>query len=299
MKTMNKTITVEQIAKLSLQKRYQDGEGGEGGEGGGGTAGGVASVRVKKDEKGREYFETESGKRLFTQEHLSFEVGEARKSARTAAQTENEKLLKQLNELRAAAEEKGQNVDALTARITELEEAGMSIEDKYKRDSVAWEQRIAESEKKRADEVAAWRQRHNDRLISTEVMAAAQQFGAYSFETLHPIIAGSIKVVEEVDPKTKAITGIKAVAVQMTKSEDGKDIRNELPISEYVKQMREDVPRYGHLFKKDVNGGAGSTTLLGGSADGNTGGGETGIRPGMGFEKYSAEADKTIGKASA
>jgi len=238
-------------AYFKIYRAYREGEGG----------GEEITVKMTKDESGKVTFISNTGDRLLPQEHVDFLVGQARTKARDTAQAENQKLLDDLKKWRKDAEEKGQNVEALTTRIQELEDGKLTSEQLLEKRTADYEKTLNETKDSLSKEVESWRHRYTSEKIGTEIMNACVEAKAISAETIEPLIRGYTELVEDKNDQGE-VTGMRTVVKFPLKDAEGNLVQEELSVADTVKKMREDVTRFGHLFAGEVKAGTGTRTLM-------------------------------------
>lgn len=251
---------------LRAYRRYMEGEGGgEGGEGGGGQPNQgeeITLIGVKDPKTGYTTYKTSDGKPFYTQEHMNTEIGNARKTARQKVESEKTELQTQLEQMRAEAEEKGMNVDALNDKLKELEEQSMTAEELAAKRAQDLEKQFSAEREDLQKQVDHAMGMFREERISTEITNACAQHKAVNTETVAPLVRAHTELVAEKDKKGK-VTGYKAVVHFPDRDEEGNDVVRDLSISDAVKRMRETTDRFGHLFYHESEPGSGQSTLLG------------------------------------
>lgn len=257
-------------------RRYMDGELKE-----------FTIVETKDEKTGRTVFKTSDGVTFFTQDHMNTEIGNARKDARAKMEKEQTELQKTLEAMKKEAEEKGMNVDALSAKIKELEEANLTADQLTERRLKDLETGFAAKEKALQDQVAHFAGMFREERITTEITNACTAHKAVSTETLAPLIRANTELVEEKDRKG-ATTGYKVVVHFPDRDEENKPVVRDLSVSDAVKRMREMTDRFGHLFLHESEPGSGQSTLHGQSE----GAGNGPLPENATQEQYNAWAEK-------
>jgi len=252
-------------------------------------------VKVVKDEaSGREVYVAPDGRRLFTQEHLNTEIGEARKKTRSQLEAEKGTLLDELKTTRTQLQEKGQNVDVLSQRISELEEAALTVEERAQRSLSEIQKELENERKLRETEVTQAKALFANERITNEIAAAATKHKAVSSQQIAAIIRGNTEF-REVKDRKGAHAGYEAI-VKFNDVEDEKPVVRELSIDAAVKRMREMTVDYGNLFQSETKPGGGNTTLFGGPMS-EQGGPSYVPGAGMTQEQFNKWRESQAGKA--
>jgi hypothetical protein len=206
--------------------------------------------------------------KTFTQEQVNAMMAEHKRTL----QTQNNELVKQLEELRANTNLTQQQKEELDTRITTLqqqhltEQQKLSIEldktnKKYKTDTEAL---TAEANK--------WKNQFTTTLITNAILEGSTKHQAASAKQMLAMLGGQVKVVEEVDDTGKS-TGryVSKLPITITDPKTKKPVQVELDVVEAIGKLRED-PEYSNLFLTDGKPGIGGSNAnaggtSGGSAD--------------------------------
>lgn len=261
---------------------------GPDGDGGGDPSGEPKEVVLLpvRDDSGRTVYKSAEGVSFFTQEHLNQAIGTARVEARKKIEGEKSALQQTLESVKKEAEEKGMNVDALSAKITELEEATMTAEELGKKRAKDLETQFTTERDQLKKQVDHFQGMFREERISTEIAGACAAHKAISVETLAPLIRAHTELVEERDRKG-VVLGYKAVVHFTDKDDEGNPVVRDLPIPDAVKRMREMTDRFGHLFFHESESGTGASTLYGQSKEQANGGPTSGDQ--ASFDKWAAQ----------
>jgi len=213
-------------------------------------------VAIKKDEKtGHTYYELDGGVRLFTQEHLNKEIGQARVKASEA----NKTLIQQLEELQqkattteAVKEELEQQIQSLKSKtMTQEEQMAQKIKDlennlKMTQENLTKERDIAQS-------------RWQEERITNALQLAALDHPVFSFEQIFSIIRPKTRLKEVVDEDGKP-TGEHEVMVTLDVPDDkGVVTVKELAPTQALETMKGMKNRYANLFINQEVPGVGGT----------------------------------------
>ena len=251
----------------------------------------VVLMPVKDPSTGKVTYKTADGKPFFTQEHLNTLVGDARVTARKQVEGEKSEIQRELEKLRAEAQDKGLNVDALNQRIKEMEEANMTAEQLSERRVNDLTTQFKDTEKKLLSERDKAMALFTEEKIGTEIIRACAEHKAISADQIGPLIRGNTELVPQLNSK-KEITGYKAIVRFNDRDEEGKEVTRELSISDAVKRMREMDDRYGNLFLNERESGSGASGTLFNNGGGGTGGGGKVPTPGkMSQAEWNAYAE--------
>lgn len=229
----------------------------------------IVLIPVKDEKTGKTVYKTEEGAVFFTQDHMNYEISNARKSARQVVEAEKSNLQKELEQMRTEAEEKGLNVDALSNKIKELEEANMTAEELSAKRTKELEARFNAEREGLQKQASQYQSLYAEERITTEInnaciahKAVASAGSANPYEIITPLIRANTELVAEKDRKGE-VTGYKVVVHFTEKDAEGQTITTDLSVHDAVKRMREMPERFGPLFLHETEEGSGRTTLYG------------------------------------
>lgn len=154
----------------------------------------------------------------------------------------------------------------LEARLEEIRIQGLTKEEQLKESSAKqakdFEGRLKESNE-RAERAF---KTYSQEKILRELQDAASTHDAYSPAQVVEMLETKSRLVEELGddqkPNGRYVTKTKFDKVD----KDGKRVTLDLTPTEVVKAMKEDVPRFGNLFKAHVSGGMGASPKPNGRA---------------------------------
>lgn len=170
--------------------------------------------------------------------------------------TKAQETINELTELKKVVGLTEQQKSQLQARIDDLTKDVMSKEQMAKERLLKVEKEKEEVTIKLSAERDEWRNRFTESLLHRTLLDASHKEGAFNDEHLIALLKPSAKVVEELDENQKP-TGNFIVKVAQEVVQDGKKSVISLSAVDAVKRMKEDVDRYGNLFKENLKGGTG------------------------------------------
>jgi len=252
---MKEVIMGKQTFWKAYMRLHDEGDGVEGNS----DASGQLTVTVQKDERGRDMFVADDGRRLFSQDHLNFEIGQVRMKEGQ----KNKELITQLEEVRdrkttsesLKAELESQIEQLQQAQMTEKQQAEAQIK-KLKKDYEKTQQRLT-------DEANQWKRQYTDSRIANEIAGAAEVNGAFSSEQILGLLRQRASLRNPIGEDGKPIEGRFEVIVEFDDhNDDGQAITLSLTPDEAIKKMKETPERFGNLFKSSQKGGLGESTLF-------------------------------------
>lgn len=177
---------------------------------------------------------------------------------RTRLEQLNRKTVLDLQRLQQSAATTTEEKDALSKRITELEQEYMSKEELAKRAKEKSDKELSEKLEKAEQTAQHWQTMFQRQLKSTAVVAAAAEAGAKKPEMFLSLLGEDIVTTEVTDDEGKS-TGRYEVKVKYRKPEaDGKVKELVLAPVDAFKILREDS-EYSFLFNGDKASGLGSS----------------------------------------
>lgn len=195
------------------------------------------------------------------QEDLNKMMAENRRNI----QSQNQDLVKQLEQLKQSTRLTQDERDELQTRITQLEEQYLSKEELAKREQNKLEKKYTEDLQRAKDQQDTWKRLYSDSTIQRE-----WQDAAIAGEVLELAIP---QVVEMFRHRTSLVerledgnpTGTYAPVVKFNDiSEDGSEVVLDLSPTDAIKRMKELPEKYGNLFKGTAVSGAGESGSTGG-----------------------------------
>lgn len=222
----------------------------------------VTVLLVTDPRTGKKIFKTSDGNPLFTQDHMNFEIGEARKKANE----KNTEMVKQLEELRDRTSTSETLRNELQSQIDDLKKASMTVQQQAEMEMKRLQRTLDSKTKELADEATLWRTQYSQSRISQEIRDAAAKHKALplAIEQLDMLLGNNASLRPIKDSEGKEITGQFETVVNFRDSDDqGNLVPTILPIEKAVARMRELPQRFGNLFESDQKGGVGGGTLMG------------------------------------
>ncbi len=215
----------------------------------------TAPVVIKKDEKtGHTYYELD-GVRLFTQEHMNKEIGQARIKASEA----NKTLIQQLEELQQKATTTEAVKEELEQQIQTLKSKTMTKEEQMIQQIQELQTNLKTTQEKLTQERDTAYSRWQEERITNELQLAALDHPVFSFEQIFSIVRPKTQLREVVDDDGKA-TGEHEVIVTLDVPDDkGVVTTKELAPAQALETMKGMKNRYANLFINQEVPGVGGT----------------------------------------
>lgn len=215
----------------------------------------TAPVVIKKDEKtGHTYYELD-GVRLFTQEHLNKEIGQARVKASEA----NKTLIQQLEELQQKATTTEAVKEELEQQIQSLKSKTMTQEEQMAQKIKDLENNLRMTQENLTRERDTAQSRWQEERITNALQLAALDHPVFSFEQIFSIIRPKTQLKEVVDEDGKP-TGEHEVMVTLDVPDDkGVVTVKELAPTQALETMKGMKNRYANLFINQEIPGVGGT----------------------------------------
>ncbi len=206
-------------------------------------------------------------------EEKTFKQADLDRLVADARRKDQEQIKKTVGELTKVQQAVGltqKERDDLQSQITELTSTYTTKEQlaaqKLEQEQSKWKTDLDVTVKERD----RWRQSFEETTIETGIVRTAAQ-DAINIEVLQDLLKPKSRLVEgrNADGTPNGVFTVMA-KVTITDKKEKKPIVLDLPIDEAIKQMKDDVPRYGNLFKSTAAAG------LGGSGGGKGAVGQTG-----------------------
>lgn len=218
-------------------------------------------VATKDPRTGRVTYKATDGTALFSQEHMNYEIGEARKKE----SEKNKTLVTQLEEMRDHANTSESLRQELQMQIEELQKAGLTEKQQMDLELKQWKTRHENDTNTLKQEVESWRKQFSDSFVRQEIRKAANtnKVLPLAVDQLDDIIGTQAEVKLMRDQEGKEVPGMfEAVVSIRDEDAEGKSIITTMPIDKAVARMRELPHRYGNLFESDQKGGVGGGTMM-------------------------------------
>lgn len=197
----------------------------------------------------------------FTQEQVNKMMAEHKR----ALQTQNQELVKQLEELRSSATLTQQQRDDLDARINTLQQQHLTEQQKLSLELEKVSKKYKTETESLSAEANKWKSQFTTTLVTNAILEGATKHQAASAKQMLAMLGGQVKVVEEVDEKGNG-TGryVPKLPLTVLDPKTKKPVQVELDVVEAIGKLRED-PEYSNLFLVDGKPGFGGTNAnLGG-----------------------------------
>lgn len=193
--------------------------------------------------------------KVFKQEDVDKIVADARRK-------DEAEIQKHTNELKKLKESAGltkKERDDLQTRIDDLNNQYKTKEQLAAQEIEKTQSKAKEELELERNEKSRWKESFETTTITNAVLRTTSA-DAVNAEIMEDLIRPKSRVVEGKDAEGKP-NGLFTVMVKIgitnkkTKTVEVMD----LPIDEAIKQMKEDVPRFGNLFKSTIQGGVGGS----------------------------------------
>lgn len=196
--------------------------------------------------------ETPKSDTKFSQEDVNRFLADERRKL----QKQNERTIKQLDELKKSTQLTSEEKEKLETRIEDLKNEFLTKEELSKKEV----KRESEKSKRELEtyqkEAEKWRSLFATKTIERDILDAAGS-DAYNNRQILQILKPDARLVEELgedgQPTGGHVTRIKYAG----KDKDGNPIPLDLTVTEAIKQMKEDADQFGNLFRSGANGGLG------------------------------------------
>ena len=222
-------------------------------------------IATKDSRTGRVTYKATDGTALFSQEHMNYEIGEARKKE----SEKNKTLVVQLEEMRDHANTSESLRQELQLQIEELQKVGLTEKQQMELEVKQWKTRHESDTSNLKKEAENWRKQFSDSFVKQEIRkaASANKVLPLAIDQLDDILGTQAEVKLMRDTEGKEVPGMfEAVVSIRDEDAEGNSIVTTLPIDKAVARMRELPNRYGNLFESDQKGGVGKGTMM---SDGN------------------------------
>lgn len=216
-----------------------------------------AEVLIKKDDKtGHIYYELD-GVRLFTQDHMNKEIGNARVKASEA----NKTLIQQLEELQAKATTTEAVKEELQAQIETLKSKTMTKEEQMIQQIKALETNLRATQdnlsKERDEAVNRWKEER----ITNALQLAALEHPVFSFEQIFSITRPKTELKSVVDEEGKPTGDFEVLVTLDVPDDKGNVTVKQLPPVQALEIMKGMKNRYANLFQNQEVPGVGGNTI--------------------------------------
>lgn len=181
-----------------------------------------------------------------------------------ALQQSNQTLAAQLEELRNNVNMTQEQKDGLEIQIQQLKDEGKTALQLAKEGAAKIQREFDAHKTGSAKEVETWKNRFTSMLTENAIRAAVGD-DAYNPDQFLQIMKPMTKVAPVLGDDGKPTDQYKVVISMTGKNEKGETIDLELDPAAAVTRMKEDVSRFGNLFKSGIKGGlnGGNVTTAG------------------------------------
>lgn len=253
--TFNDTFVSGMVARRSPREGAGDNSGGTGGQGTGNPAPTPAPTPQPPAGGGEVKFDEAQ------QTKVNALLAEER---RKAGET-NKKLVADLETLKQSKGLTEQEKGDLQKRIDDLQATYTTKEQQAQTEYQKLQKKYDVDVKAMEEQSKAWRSRHDTRLKTIDLRAAADHYGAIRSEQVEKLLWDQT-VVEEVLGEDGRPTGEFATKVNFIgKDKDGKPVQLKLSPRDAVKAMTDIPDEYGNLFENKARGGVSQLPVQGGA----------------------------------
>ena len=176
--------------------------------------------------------------------------------------TENEKMIKQLNQIKQSKSLTDQEKEKLQQQIDDLEAASMTKAELATKAAKEQEKKNQEEIERLTGEATGWKSRYENSTIEREITDAAIRAEAFRPSQIVTLLHGNTKLVEVMEdgePTGKFETRIKFGG----RDSEGKPMVMDLTVEEAIQEMKKMNEEYGNLFKSGLVNGVGGNNVPG------------------------------------
>lgn len=216
--------------------------------------------------------------KTFTQEQVDKLMAEHRKGL----QTQNQELVKQLEEIRSVSTLTQQQKDELDARITTLSQQHLTEQQKAAAEFETFKKKVTKDLEATSSEAKQWKGQFESVMVQNAIAAGAVAHKAANSDQMLDLLSSKAKVLPEIDNEGKP-TGkfVVKIPVKVVDPKTKQPVILELPAAEAIGKMREDASN-ANLFLFDGKAGLGGNN----HPSGKTGTGGTPDFASMKTEEY-------------
>lgn len=229
------------LAVCSIRDNDGGGSGGDGGGGGGGRAGEGGGEGAGGGAAG--------GEKTFTQadvDRIVVNRNRALKEQLTRLESNYQGLLEQQNLTSEQRQKLESDLEAVQAQLRTKEQQAAHERKKA-------EEKYANELKRVQDEASTWKNRFETTMVEQSILDAAAKSDAFQPEQFIALLSGRTKVQEEIDSNGQKTGRLVPLVSMEVMDETTKQMQTVLKSpAEAVSMMKEDVSRYGNLFKANV-----------------------------------------------
>jgi len=191
--------------------------------------------------------------KTFTQEQLNTLLAQERRNE----QVKSQKLIDELNALKAKSNLTDQERSELEQRIADLQSTIGTKEELAKREMDKLKKKYEDENTALKSLSEGWKSRYTDSTINRAITDAAVEHQAFVPSQIVAILKPNARLMEGTDEDGKP-NGEYTVMVKFQDVDDkGKKVTLDLSVRDAVKRMRE-IEEHQNLFKGDGSGGLGS-----------------------------------------
>ena len=167
-------------------------------------------------------------------------------------ETQHESLSSEIEKLKSRSNLTDQERSELESRLEQLKEESLTKEQQLskelKKTQKEWETKYTSLETNHNTLLS----RYQNETITRAITDAAIENDAFSPEQLVAILREHTQLVEELNESKEPTGVLKAMTLFTGQDEDGKEIKEKLPVKEAIKRMKSKPEKYGNLFKSEM-----------------------------------------------
>lgn len=198
-------------------------------------------------------------KRVFEQEEVNAMMAKDKR----ALKAQNEQLAKTLEEVQKNQRLTEEERSELAAQIENLRTQHLTAEEKAKRERKKLETEHQTALEKKTKEAEEWRNRYTTEKIQRTILDASVANEAFSPEQIISFLRPETRLADVLDEEGRPTGELTPKVKFQSKNAEGKSVTLDLTVDEAVKAMKEDVARFGNLFKSNATGGFGGNNSPG------------------------------------
>lgn len=177
---------------------------------------------------------------------------------RRKAQKQNERTIKQLDELKKSSQLSVEEKEKLETRIEDLKNDYLTKEELVKKEAKKESEKTKRELEQHQKEAEKWRTLFATKTIERDILDAAGS-DVYNSRQILQILKPDARLVEQLGEDGQPTGGHVTRVKYAGKDKDGNPVAMDLTVTEAIKQMKEDTEEFGNLFRSGANGGLGGT----------------------------------------
>lgn len=200
--------------------------------------------------------------KTFTQDQVNALIATDKRNL----QQKNQQLVTQLQQIQESANLNSQEKEQLATQINDLQLQFQTKEQKAAEEVGTLRKKLETETKNLMTDRDGWKDRYSEEVRTRAITDAAVSGEAFNPSQVVALLKTNTRLVEEKDDKG-IVKNYKPVVRFTAFDEKGAAIELELSPTEAITRMKEDVARYGNLFKSKTAGGFGGQGNQGDAGD--------------------------------